>query len=212
MYGHTNHTIRRLALVCVIVGLLGCDHDKSPTKSDPGPYAPQSSVDNVMRNFRESYVRRDSVEYGRLFAQDFTFAFNPQDVINPVNPTPVQWGLTDELAAARSMFGSALVERIMLNFDYDPAVRSDDEYAGTWKVLMRNVRLQVDTRTGDGSQLTLLLENAKETFYLKEYPSEKATDGRNLWRIWRWLDEPIGMEAGARTERGSWGGIKNLFR
>jgi hypothetical protein len=183
-----------LILPVAVVLLSGCPFAPKPKPPQDGQskYFPQSSAAYCLNNLRQAYVDRGIDEYSKLFPEDFTFVFNPLDVSSTTNPTPIQWGLVDERDSADNMFSSELVERITLTFDQDPAVQSDDEFPGTWKVQAKNVRLQVDTRKEDGSQLTLLLENGKETYYFKEYSSERATDGGNLWRIWRWSDEPIG--------------------
>jgi hypothetical protein len=208
----SRHVLAGLLFLAVTVQG-GCDRPiDPPPPHSPHRYVPQSSAAYCLNNLRQAYVDRDIDEYLKLFSEDFTFIFNPQDVANPVNPTPPQWGLADERDSAENMFTSELVESISLTFDQDPAIQSDSEYVGTWKVLMRNVRLQVNTRKDDGSRLTLLLENGRETFHFKEYPHEQATDGHNLWRIWRWMDEPIGTEAGAKVKQISWGRIKSRYQ
>jgi hypothetical protein len=167
-------------------------------KEDPPKYFPQSSPAYCLFNLRQAYVDRDIEKYLVLFTDDFTFVFNPTDVGNPTNPTPAQWGMAEEREATEGLFSSDLVDRILLTFDQDPATDSGNEYPGTWKVLMRRIRLQVDTRKDDGSQLTLLAEGSDATFYFKEFPSELASDGKPLWRIWRWEDQAI--ESGALAQ------------
>jgi hypothetical protein len=183
-----------LILPLAVVFLSGCPWSppKSTHKGEQSNYRPQSSPAYCLMNLVQAYKAREITEYLKLFADDFTFAFSPADIRNPNNPTPVQWGMADERDATERMFTSETVERIDLTMVQDPATNSENEWTGTWKVMATNVRLQVDTRKEDGSQYTYLVDNGNETYYFKEYPGEKATDGGNLWRIWRWEDQPMG--------------------
>jgi hypothetical protein len=210
--------LRRVAPILVaMLGLgviaLGCGSDKRKvTNPEDSIYLPQSSAANCLTNLQTAYTHRNDIEgYTKLFADSFTFVFNPTDVNNPTNPTPASWDLASERTATDSLFSSRFVDHIRLTFDQDPAVNSDAEYPETWKVLMRRIRLQVDTRKEDGSQLTLLAEGSDATFYFKEYPNERASDGKTLWRIVRWEDQVSEGKGVFKVENSTWGRVKWLY-
>jgi len=181
-----------LALPLILILAGGCVF--SPTKVPPPPpvslYLPQDSPANCLTNLITAYVQRDLDGYKALFASDFIFVFSPTDVENPTNPTPQRWGLPDEDASADKMFHSELVDKIDLSFTQAPAVDSGSENAGTWKVLVSQVNLLIYTRQ-DGQPWIYRVNGGTATFYFKEYPQETASNGKPLWRIWEWMDQPI---------------------
>jgi len=223
--------MRILGIACLAsvlllpVALVGCGDDATRPVV-PSAYLAQSSPANVIENLRRAYMGRDLEGYRKLFSADFVFEFNPRDSGAMIDPTPVSWTLTEELASAERMFSSALVDSIDLRFPFlDPAVAHGD----TQRVIMRALRLLVDTRTQDGAPLTFLVPDADATFYLLAYPQEQATDGQPLWRIVRWADQRIdaardpgeasghgpaaaGNGANPLSEQHTWGQLKNAYR
>ncbi len=201
-----------VVLLALVLAHPGCDAKKNAIKPVQLPDHPQSSPANCLANLKIAYNRHDDInEYIKLFSDDFTFVFNPVDATRPEDPTPPSWGWAEERQSTERMFTSELTEGIGLNYDQDPAVNSGNEWPGTWKVLARHVRLQVDTRKDDGTQLTLLVEDGTGTFFFKEYTDERASDGKNLWRIVRWEDQTVVKQGALMTSNSTWGAIKNLF-
>ena len=176
-------------------------------------YLPQTSSANVFANLQMAYGERRLDEYRKLFAADFVFVFNPTDPIDPHHPNPPQWGLFDELSSTENMFTDTLVSKIEISsYSLGVPERVDSLYYGprAWKVRVDDVNLQVYTRKEDGTRLTLLVEGATEVFFFREEPGNPSpVNGRPTWYVFRWEDQPIG---GMKTERASWGAVKNLFR
>ena len=202
------------ALLCVPL-LAGC-HEKKATKPViPDLYVAQDSPANCLANLEQAYVERNLEQYVRLFASDFTFVFNPDDVHNPTNPTPEQWGLAEEDTCHTHMFQSTLVDKIELTFQQSDTVSSGSVFAGTWKVGLTQANLRVYTRKQDGTPWEYRVPNGTATFYFKKYPNEAARNGRPLWRIWRWEDQPLGGGVAARgrflVNETTWGQIKNMY-
>ena len=104
------------------------------------------------------------------------------------------------------------MDSISLSFSQDRAFDSGQEYADTWKVIAREVNLNVYVHPG-GTPSTLFAQNGYEVFYCKQYPNEKASNGKPLWRIWYWdgeaIDDRPAMPAGPTPE--SWADIKYSF-
>ncbi len=187
--------------------------DPNPCPPPVSHYLPQTSPANVVANLQMAYGERKIGEYKKLFTEDFIFVFNPVDPVDPDHPSPPQWGLTDELGSTQNMFADELVTKIEISsysFGVPERVDSVDFRPRAWKVRVDQVNLQVYTRRPDGQWLTLLVDGATEMFFFVEEPSELSpVDGRPTWYIFRWEDQPIG---GMKSERGSWGQVKNLFR
>jgi hypothetical protein len=182
--------------VCFLAGCPWSPGKNPVIPPPPSHYLPQTSPKNVMTNLQMSYGERNIDEYKKLFAEDFTFLFNPQDPVDPDHPPPPsgQWGLVDELAATENMFKDDLVTKIELTSyslgDPEPA---DSLYYGprAWRVQVDQANLMVATRTESGDLLTLVVEGKTEVFYFREEPS-KPIDGRPTWYIFRWEDWVIG--------------------
>jgi hypothetical protein len=186
---------------------LGCNADKVTKPPVDTRYLAQSSPENCLENLKRAYNERDIEEYGRLFTEDFTFEFSQVDWSRPDNPTPKTWGFDQEQTSARNMFTDHTVQKIELTYVVNPAADSGGEHAGTWKIAQDRIYLRLTTLKEDGTTLILLIDAANDTFYFKEYPEEAASDGGHLWRIALWQDEPLG----GKTERTTWGTVKNLW-
>jgi hypothetical protein len=214
---HQSVTAPGLALVCIaalfLAAPIGCGK-KDPVKPAPTNYLPQSSLTNAVRNLRQAYLDRNLQEYRKLFSSDFTYVFNPVDVQDPRQPSPPpSWYYDEECAAAESLFVADLVDSIDVNFDLSQETNADLEHPGTWKLFAQNVRLSVDTHTADGSWLTLQTPgDVIVTFYGKQDTlGARASDGKPLWRIWRWEDQAVESGMKAEIETWTWGSIKFFF-
>jgi hypothetical protein len=190
---------------------LSCgDDDKKISEPTPSPYRPQSSIENVLYNLRESYIRRDLEAYRVLFAPDFVFRFNPFDVYNPGFPVPSSWGISEECRAADSLFASKQVTNIAISWSF-PDAAVDSAATGTWILQATGVDVLVVTTCEDGTHFSYLAEDGREMFHLRTYPQERASDGNSLWRITRWTDEDPLWPARAGSATKTWGLIKYAF-
>jgi hypothetical protein len=209
------------ALVVVVVLFAGCSSEKPTTPVSGGrgslvvaadarstDRSAQATPEECLQSLRLAYQGRNSVEYRQLFANDFTFVFDPVDVNDPDNPTPISWGLADELSSAQRMFASESVDLIQLNFTLAAPVPVPGD-PRTVRVLMNNVYLQVYTHNASGEPLVFLVEGGTQQFYLRPFPVITEARQRVIWKIVQWED--LGPAA-SRTEDNSWGRIKNYFR
>jgi hypothetical protein len=199
--------------ICTLGSLLtlflpGCGDDKKTTEPVPSHYRPQSSIENVLYNLRESYMRRDLAAYRLLFAPEFEFRFNPLDALNPSGGTPLSWNLAEECRAADSLFSSTQVDSISIEWLFADAATDS---AGTWIVQPTTARVLIASRNLDGEPLVYLVSDAPERFYLRSYPQERASDGQPLWRVTRWADGIRFRNAGPGSETLTWGMIKFIF-
>ncbi len=179
-----------LPLAAVLLG--GCPWTpKKGSISDPTPskLLEQTSAANVLANLRQAYQDRNIDEYMPLFTSDYQFDFAPLDVQNGTVPNAF-WALPDERRSTSNMFTSDSVEGIELNYVPGDTVNSDNEYTNSWKVTVSQINLRVDTRTTDGGQLTLLVPSATDVFYFRAGPD--MVNGKPIWRIFLWKDEPLG--------------------
>ncbi len=178
------------------------------------PYLPQTSIHNCLYNFVRAYTRRNLARYSKCLADSFTFVFSLMDVQDGNVPF-ASWRLAGERQSTGNMFSSKSVEGIELNWVPGDSASADSlfpspvpGYPPTWKVVISQVYLRVDTRTVDGGQLTLLVPGGFEAFYFCEGPDQDH--GLPIWRIFRWEDEPVEPDRRA-AEKSSWGLIKNYY-
>ena len=111
----------------------------------------ECAAESLFAALRSAYVRRDLDAYQQLLAPDFCFVFSPEDVRNPVDPTPPTWGLLDEITAHDHLFHDALVDRIELTFQLSAPVPSSEYFPRTWMVEMSQIDLRVYTHKHDGT-------------------------------------------------------------
>jgi len=219
--GETVVPFRRLLFLgplAVSLWVSGCHH---PTGSSLGSgslisslYVPQDSPAGCLEDLRRAYVYRDPSVYASLLARDFTCVLG-MGPLNPQNPMPEQWGIFDDSTSAYHMLTADSVRAVTLSFAPDPAVDSGNEYIDTWKAHASNIDLRVEITRGPA----LIVQTAngeQDTFYFKRYPEEHASNGRTLWRIWRWDTFPYAVRPLSRSDttvtRTDWAHIKVHFR
>jgi hypothetical protein len=170
---------------------MSCSRDYRPPYPHPPAYLPRSSPENCLTNLRLSYNARDHDEFIKLLAPDFGFVFRPFGPRRPGDP-PESWGIREEEESTYRLFEAVSVMNIELDYTPNPADSSFDEYPDTWKTVQDKITLRVQTVKPDWSDLTWLVDQEQEWFYLREYPNEKASDGKTIWRIWLWKEEILG--------------------
>jgi hypothetical protein len=203
------------ALLALSLTAVGCWEEKNPMSVQvENIYPPQTSPANVLHNLYQAYWERNIDEYRKLFAEDYTFVFDPQDPVdaNHAPPSTGQWGLADELTSTRNMFADTLVRKVEINdWHIGSAEPLDSLQYGprAWKVQVDAVNLMVATQTEDSDSLTFVVEGRTEVFYFREEPARPVYDGKPTWFIFRWDDWVMG---GAKVRQTSWGMIKALYR
>ena len=209
----TTSRLARVAITALVAGVLaaGCDAEKKITPPDPpSPYLEPSSPLNVLKNLEYAYEHEDSTAYAAVFTEDFTFVFNPDDVRNPDNPTPAEWDLEDELQAAGAMFRSPSVDDISLNWSIgepDSSGAQNPQDPDTLAVRVDEINLDVITKRDDTIWI-YKVQGATHWFHFLADRSVTYAGDKHRWRVYRWLDSPIGA---GKTEEMTWGHIKMLF-
>ncbi len=182
----------------------------------PPDYFPPNSPRAVLANLRQAYEKRNPLEYGELFSQDFVFSFSPVDVNDPHNPTPPEWPRADELLSATNMLMSERVDGIELSWggsdaQAEPAADRFPQFPECLKVQCNSVHLRVTTHKEDGEVWIYLVTGQRQDFYFKEGRGPEAEtypSGRKRWYCFCWEDSPLG----GKGKPDSWGQIKALFR
>jgi hypothetical protein len=156
-----------------------------------------------------AYGGRDLDRYARLFADDFTFFFDPPDSAG--TDFPRSWNRQKEMASAGNLFRSEAVDRIELDLDPGTLEPSPQVIADSWRVRTRIVRLRLVRRGTRGQRDTLQVSGGTELFYLRPDSTRLTWDGRPTWYIVRWED--LGPAVTVRkVEETSWSVLKYLYR
>ncbi len=197
-----------LLLALAGLGVCGCNAPTKTNKEPPPPQLDLSSPAATLAELRAAYVARDSVKYAKLFEDDFVFHFSPADLIGD-SPLPfATWPLSDERHSASHMFGDSLVDKIALTFSVGDTIPAGDVVPGSYEVVVDQVHLSVFV-TRDGVPWELRVNNSDAKFYFRRSVGE---DGRQIWRIVRWDDQPIGLlTARPLVMENTWGKIKALY-
>jgi len=160
-----------LAVLLATVLFTACTNPFAPSKADQAPDAPilgdQRTVEGVFQNFRFAYVFRDTLTYGRLLDQQFTFIFRNYD-----KGVDVTWGRDEDMVATNGLFTAAQQLDLVWN---DVVVAEGDSVAQT---ISRGFNLTITFSPTDvvraQGRVNLRIERADPT---------------QVWKIIRWRDE-----------------------
>lgn len=186
--------LRPLAWIFVLLApllLWGCpfsterDGDGG-TVEPPEEYKARTSPENLLHNLRVAYKQKDYEKYVELFAEDFTFVFNPLDAQNDSLDIPDSWGLEQEKEAHRKLFSAPDIEDIILEWRPDPQLPPDFENADT-KIIVRNITLEVTQRLPSGEPL--FLQVAGDAWFHFRKGDETTAEGDTIWEVVWWEDK-----------------------
>ena len=81
-----------------------CDNPFAPRLTDGSHQiiADQTTVDGLFENFRYSYIFKDTLVYGRLLANNFTFTYH-----NYEKNIDVSWGRDEDMLTTAGLFNAA---------------------------------------------------------------------------------------------------------
>lgn len=196
-----------LALIPVVAIMAGCpfspDDDKKDD-NDPIPtdkYLPRTSISNVLQNLKTSYEEKNYLEYIDILAPNFTYEFDPNDVIGEDNiPDSGIWGLDDEKISAERMFSGQentdgyRAEQITLDFTAGSPIASDINPA--WrKVTLTQVNLRLDSVHAEKGTLTYLVQGDQAILHFVQTDEVDPESQQKLWQIAYWEDKPIALLA-----------------
>jgi hypothetical protein len=183
---------------------LGCgDHNGSTQPQEDSVLVAQGTPLRCVQSLAAAYNARDLDQYTRLLTDDFTFVFGPQ-IPNRLDPRGSSWGVRQELDSAAHLFSSASVRQLLVRFDISVPEPSA-EHPGTWRVRLSNVQLYVQDATIAGPPQFWQVQNGKASLYLKE--TVRPSDGRSVWMIQRWEDDPL-TDGGTHP---TWSDLKEIY-
>lgn len=185
---------RRLALALFAVFLVACG-DGDPIRVPEDRYVNGNTPASLLEDFRRTWVNRDIEQYTTLFAEDFTFYFDPTALEE--NPTlPTFWGRAEGIERVSQLFASEKVEEIRLTLEYDPVAKPVEEREREDWLFIRvtNEKLEIFLKPlpGESEGDTLLIEGKPQDFYFRKGMTEadtlasSPTSGK--YKIVRWQD------------------------
>jgi len=169
----------------------------------PGYAAPESLIATITAIYNDPWqpTSRRKDAYRNLFADEFQFHFQPQDIANGL---PESWSWLSEYQSNEKIFRAqdrGDVLSLTLELDCDPAVDLAPPQPGRegWKeIFCRSVRLRLMFNPNDG----LEVDGDQARFLLK------PGDGRWYLADWTDLPSPQGSRLVGST---TWGNIKYDF-
>ena len=130
----------------------------------------QRNPDGVFQNLKYAYTLRDTLIYGRLFDENFTFAYIDYDH----NNMPITWGRDEEMRTTYGLFQSAQRLDLIWNNTVSTSINQDS----TKTMISRQFNLTVTFNPND-----IIRIDGKATFQMGR---QQAQDP---WKIVRWNDE-----------------------
>ncbi len=210
-------TLAIILLAALALGLAGCSLF-APEGGDPpggggGGYKERTTRPNVIHNLIRSYQEMEADEYDLLFAEDFTFWLNPDDLNDPQNPLPQYWGKAEDSEITHNMLDEGTnVISIALTLTQ---LGSEEEIPGPNPEdppMYRSV-YDVDLFVYLPNDLTLWA-NAAAQYTFSEDPIETGPNGETLWEIYKWedIDDPARPTIPGDFELVSITDLKAMFR
>ncbi len=128
----------------------------------------QTTIDGVFNNFKYAYVFKDTLVYGKLLANDFTFVYK-----NPESPDlNKSWGRSEDMISTNNLFKGT--QNLNLIWD-DVLVAVGDT---TSQDISRGFTLSVT-----------FSEQDKVYLYGKVIFRLERSDENEVWKIKKWIDE-----------------------
>ncbi len=162
-----------IIFIVSILVVYACTNPFAPRIADVTADVPvisdQTTVDGVFENFRYAYIFKDTVVYGNLLANDFTFIFT-----NYNNETfaDESWGRDEDMITTAGLFHAAQSLDLIWN---EVIVAAGDSLL---KVLSRGYTLTIVFNPND-----IITVQGRAKFTLKR-------DSTYLpWKIFEWRDE-----------------------
>jgi len=165
-----------------------------------------SAPDSLLADLKISYERREIDQYSNLFAEDFTFVFQPGE---GADEFPDGWAWAQDSLSTESMFRSFEVVEIRLSWTWDDPVDALWKGEPTLRVRLNDVRLDVEKMDGVIYRVTETLQD----FHFRLGKESLGEDSRRYYIV-GWQEFPKTFAPAGATpdpETTSWGYIKGLF-
>lgn len=96
-----------VSMICILLGLNACVNPFAPALSDDllvdmSGVARQNTVDGFFKNFRYAYQFKDTLVYGKLLADDFTFVFRDYNL-----GIDKSWGRAEDMLSTWGLFNGS---------------------------------------------------------------------------------------------------------
>lgn len=192
------------------------------------------SPDSVIAALEQAYEDKNFQEYATVFDHElYRFGFAQVDLDNDPDLPPT-WRWEPEAAAASGLFDSDIVYSVRCDLSARdlavPATEADSlgfsplDLANTWRVHIREARVEIETNNKTGEPLILQVDGDEQEFFIKMYPDELCEGGQPIHRIVFWKDKAAGgggvfsrgmagspIIGVAGVETTTWGSIKTLY-
>lgn len=88
----------------MLILIVSCTNPFAPklTEGNQDIITDQTFIDGVFENFRYAYIFKDTLVYGRLLADNFTFTYH-----NYEKNIDVTWGRTEDMITTNGLFNAA---------------------------------------------------------------------------------------------------------
>lgn len=105
-----NATVILITILVLGVGIfISCTNPFAPSLSENAAgeaiLGDQSTVEGLFKNFRYSYIFKDTLIYGKLLANDFTFIY--YDTESGTGTPPKSWGREEDMLTTYRLFNAA---------------------------------------------------------------------------------------------------------
>jgi len=151
--------------------IISCNNPFAPGLAEDGSehsiLGDQKTVEGVFQNFRYSYIFKDTVVYGNLLHNDFTFVYRDYD-----RGVDVSWGRDEDMLSTNGLFQGTQNLDLIWN---DIVLEIGDS---TLKDISRSFNLTVMFSASD-----VIRVQGRASFRLKRNNTQE------IWRIIQWRDE-----------------------
>ena len=177
MYHNIKNIFRKyhyliLAFAAALVIAAGCTNPFAPKLAEDGDtgnvLTDQTTIDGLFQNFRYSYIFRDTVIYGNLLHEDFTFVFKNYDK----DEITESWGREEDMLSTNKLFNAAQNLDLIWN---EVIISVGDSLR---KEIDRGFSLTVVFNTND-----MISVEGKAKFVLQR------TEADDPWKIIKWIDD-----------------------
>ncbi len=187
-----------IILAAPLFGMLaGCPFSTDPTPKDDDDdnggeviFLPRTSVENLLENLKQSYLKRDFDQYDSLLAPEFEFVYKPDE-----STIEEFMDVEEERKVHQRIFGTQYVQELDLSFDVGIAELDSTQYDTTYEqfrttTLLTNVYLRLIGTTPDHPTVTedLEVQDGRQQFWFVRTSYNDPTTNQPIWKIIRWED------------------------
>lgn len=158
-------------LIAILFNVSACTNPFAPKLAKDGSensiLGDQKTIDGVFQNFRYSYIFKDTVVYGNLLHDDFTFVYRDYE-----RGVDVSWGRDEDMLSTYGLFQGTQNLDLIWN---DIVLEIGDSLL---KDISRSFNLTVMFSASD-----VIRVQGRASFRLKRNTSDE------VWKILQWRDE-----------------------